>query len=143
MVLLRGSIFFIGYGITSDGATTFINAATCDERYMAVNPPIVFDIPVPPGFTKEGNLTWLIKNEPWKVRNNDILDMSGDSDDDEIVFDTNDCNDDLGDSRKDTINDIFSSDHFSDLGDVKQKDDNNESDNDEIVFDNNDGNDHQ
>ena len=73
--------FFVGYGITTDGVTTYINASNCDERYIAVNPPIVFDIPVPPGFTKEGNLKWLIKNEPWKNSGRDFLDNIVDSDD--------------------------------------------------------------
>ena len=74
--------------------TTFINASNCNEGYRAVNLPIVFDIPVPPGFTKEGNLKWLIKNEPWKMQGSDIFDNIVDSDEsdseqDEIVFESN------------------------------------------------------
>jgi hypothetical protein len=37
-----------GYGVTTDGTTTFINASTCTIRYKPVNPPIVFDIALPP-----------------------------------------------------------------------------------------------
>ena len=58
--------FSAGYGITTDGSTTFINAATCDERYAQINPPVVFDLPLPLGYTKDGSLKWLIRNEPWK-----------------------------------------------------------------------------
>ena len=35
----------IGYGITTDGVTTFVNASTCNYSYRPVQPPIVFDIP--------------------------------------------------------------------------------------------------
>ncbi|KAL1456244.1 hypothetical protein WDU94_000989 [Cyamophila willieti] len=42
-----------GYGITSDGRIIFINASTCDINYLPTNPPIVFDIPLPPGVTKD------------------------------------------------------------------------------------------
>ncbi|KAJ6639939.1 Metallophosphoesterase domain-containing protein 1 [Pseudolycoriella hygida] len=33
-----------GYGVTTNERTIFINASTCNLRYMPVNPPIVFDI---------------------------------------------------------------------------------------------------
>lgn len=33
-----------GYGVYERGATTFINASTCDVGYQPINPPIVFDI---------------------------------------------------------------------------------------------------
>ena len=33
-----------GYGIETHGATTFVNASSCDEGYEAVNAPLVFDI---------------------------------------------------------------------------------------------------
>eukprot|EP00048_Salpingoeca_helianthica_P015930 m.229481 g.229481 ORF g.229481 m.229481 type:complete len:277 (+) comp17753_c0_seq1:88-918(+) len=39
-----------GYGMTTDGHTTYINASTCDARYHPVQPPIVFDVPKPAGF---------------------------------------------------------------------------------------------
>ena len=34
-----------GYGVTSDGVTTFVNASSCDVNYRPVQPPIVFDLP--------------------------------------------------------------------------------------------------
>lgn len=42
-----------GYGITSDGKIIFINASTCDINYLPHNPPVVFDITLPPGFSKD------------------------------------------------------------------------------------------
>ncbi len=33
-----------GYGITSNKATTFINASCCDHLYQMVNPPLVFEL---------------------------------------------------------------------------------------------------
>lgn len=42
-----------GYGVTHDGATTFVNASTCNLRYQPNNPPIVFDVPVPSTFAGE------------------------------------------------------------------------------------------
>ncbi|KAG0729623.1 Metallophosphoesterase domain-containing protein 1 [Chionoecetes opilio] len=41
-----------GYGVTSDGKIIFINASTCNINYVPINPPIVFDVPIPPGFSK-------------------------------------------------------------------------------------------
>lgn len=41
-----------GYGATTDGHTVFVNAATCDVHYEPNNPAIVFDVPLPEGFTK-------------------------------------------------------------------------------------------
>jgi hypothetical protein len=45
-----------GFGATTNGETTFINASTCNYRYdrYNLNPPIVFDVPTkrtepPPG----------------------------------------------------------------------------------------------
>ncbi len=32
-----------GYGTSSDGTTTYVNASTCDLRYRPVNPPVVLD----------------------------------------------------------------------------------------------------
>lgn len=34
-----------GYGVTTDGITTFVNAATCDVRYRPIQPPVVIDLP--------------------------------------------------------------------------------------------------
>uniref|UniRef100_A0A336LFB0 CSON010335 protein n=1 Tax=Culicoides sonorensis TaxID=179676 RepID=A0A336LFB0_CULSO len=42
-----------GYGISSDGKIIFINASTCDINYLPNNPPIVFDIALPKGVSKE------------------------------------------------------------------------------------------
>ncbi|KAJ1523674.1 hypothetical protein ONE63_001514 [Megalurothrips usitatus] len=42
-----------GYGITSDGQIIFINASTCDINYLPTNPPIVFDISMPHGMSKD------------------------------------------------------------------------------------------
>lgn len=42
-----------GYGVTSDGSTTFINASTCTRRYLPTNAPIVFDFIIPEGHSKE------------------------------------------------------------------------------------------
>lgn len=41
-----------GYGVSSDGKIIFINASTCDINYIPHNLPIVFDIPLPVGYTK-------------------------------------------------------------------------------------------
>lgn len=35
-----------GYGITSNGKTTFINASTCDQLYQPVNLPVVYEYEV-------------------------------------------------------------------------------------------------
>lgn len=35
-----------GYGITTDGVTTYVNASTCNLRYQPINPPIIIDLPV-------------------------------------------------------------------------------------------------
>lgn len=42
-----------GYGITSDGKVIYINASTCDLNYLPNNPPIVFDVALPPNAIKE------------------------------------------------------------------------------------------
>ena len=34
-----------GYGITSDGQTTYVNAATCTNKYRPEHLPLVFDLP--------------------------------------------------------------------------------------------------
>ncbi|XP_070533949.1 metallophosphoesterase MPPED2-like [Ptychodera flava] len=36
-----------GYGVTSDGYTTYINASTCTLRYRPINKPVIFDLPNP------------------------------------------------------------------------------------------------
>ena len=35
-----------GYGATTNGTTTFVNASTCTLSYKPHNPPLVFDLPV-------------------------------------------------------------------------------------------------
>ena len=35
-----------GYGATTNGATVFINASTCNLQYRPVHPPLVFDLPI-------------------------------------------------------------------------------------------------
>lgn len=40
-------------GYSSDGVTTYINASLLDRSYKAKYPPVIFDIPLPPGMTKE------------------------------------------------------------------------------------------
>ena len=34
-----------GYGVSSDGVTTYINASSCNYNYRPLNPPVIFDIP--------------------------------------------------------------------------------------------------
>jgi len=38
--------YCIGYGITTDGVTTYVNASTCNLRYQPINPAIIIDLPV-------------------------------------------------------------------------------------------------
>ena len=42
-----------GYGIRSDGITTYINASSVNCDYKAVNPAVVFDLPIKAGATGE------------------------------------------------------------------------------------------
>ena len=42
---LPGLAHSAGYGLSSDGLTTFINCSTCNLSYSPVNPPVIFDIP--------------------------------------------------------------------------------------------------
>ncbi|XP_043223410.1 metallophosphoesterase domain-containing protein 1-like isoform X2 [Amphibalanus amphitrite] len=41
-----------GYGVTTDGKIVYVNASTCDISYVPCNPPIVFDVTIPDGFSK-------------------------------------------------------------------------------------------
>lgn len=41
-----------GYGVRTDGKTTFINAATCTKSYQPINQPFVFDFPIPEGYSR-------------------------------------------------------------------------------------------
>ncbi|PAV71278.1 hypothetical protein WR25_03069 [Diploscapter pachys] len=40
------------HGATTNGTTTFINASMCDSKLRSAFDPIIFDIPLPPGYTK-------------------------------------------------------------------------------------------
>jgi len=42
----------VGFGMTTDGVTTFVNASSVNRLYKPVNRPIIFDLPLPPGVTK-------------------------------------------------------------------------------------------
>ena len=85
--------FFSGYGCSTDGHTTFINAAACNRQLQPVNPPVVFDLPVREGFSKQDPPT-----KPWPETEFSIWEeenSSGDSDNEdefsmareEFVFD--------------------------------------------------------
>lgn len=39
--------FLSGYGMMTDGTTTFVNASACTVNFLPMNPPIVFDLPNP------------------------------------------------------------------------------------------------
>lgn len=44
--------FLPGYGMMTDGTTTFVNASACTVNFLPMNPPIVIDLPNP-------RTTWL------------------------------------------------------------------------------------
>ena len=46
---------FSGYGITTDGVTTYINASTCTLQYRPKNPAVIFDMPLPRGHSKSAS----------------------------------------------------------------------------------------
>ncbi|XP_063422845.1 metallophosphoesterase MPPED2-like [Mytilus trossulus] len=46
----------VGYGLTTDGETLFINASSCTKGYKLCNPPIIFDVPLPHGLSKYSSL---------------------------------------------------------------------------------------
>merc|ERR1712146_771157 len=39
-----------GFGVTTDGTTRFLNAASVSDSYHAANPPLVFELPPAPGY---------------------------------------------------------------------------------------------
>ncbi|KAK4303550.1 hypothetical protein Pmani_024452 [Petrolisthes manimaculis] len=41
-----------GYGKTKSDGTVFMNVSTCDTCYEPINPPIVFDLSLPSGYSK-------------------------------------------------------------------------------------------
>ncbi|XP_063422842.1 metallophosphoesterase MPPED2-like [Mytilus trossulus] len=45
-----------GYGLTTDGETLFINASSCTKGYKLCNPPMIFDVPLPSGQSKDSLL---------------------------------------------------------------------------------------
>lgn len=52
-MLLRFSFLSTsGYGMMTDGTTTFVNASACTVNFLPMNPPIVIDLPNP-------RTTWL------------------------------------------------------------------------------------
>ncbi|KAH3884570.1 metallophosphoesterase MPPED2-like [Dreissena polymorpha] len=65
-----------GYGMRTDGTTIFVNAAVCDEDYNAVNSPIIFDIQLPKGVTKQSfgdnQVEWVIPTETLALYEEDI-----------------------------------------------------------------------
>lgn len=42
-----------GYGMWTNGMTTFINAAICSNKYKPDHDPIVFDYPLPKGYSRQ------------------------------------------------------------------------------------------
>ena len=48
-------ILFIGYGIYSNGETTFINAAICDGYYRPTRKPFILDIEPRTNIIEESN----------------------------------------------------------------------------------------
>lgn len=46
-----------GYGMMTDGTTTFVNASACTVNFLPMNAPIVFDLPNP-------RTTWLEEARP-------------------------------------------------------------------------------
>lgn len=57
-ISLYVAVLITGYGIASDGRTTFINSSSCTVTYTPSNIPIVFDVPIPKGHSKDE----LVKN---------------------------------------------------------------------------------
>lgn len=51
-----------GYGMCTAGSTTFINASTVTIKYRPINSPIVFDIDLPLGKTKEDPLVFPLES---------------------------------------------------------------------------------
>ena len=54
-------VLILGYGVTTDGYTTYINASTCTVKYKPDNPPVVFDFPIPEGHSKQEVVNLTIK----------------------------------------------------------------------------------
>ena len=70
------SLLLLGYGATTDGVTTYINASTCTRNYQPCNDPIIFDIPLPAGVTKSDFLsTTKVKENPEEMEQDGEEDM--------------------------------------------------------------------
>lgn len=41
------------HGATTNGVTTFLNASICDHKLRPDYDPIIFDLPIPPGHSKD------------------------------------------------------------------------------------------
>ena len=66
-----------GYGVTSDGHTTYINASTCTLRYQPINPPVIFELPLQ-GTTESNSqaahwVLFIIRNFMFMPKNAGIL----------------------------------------------------------------------
>ena len=75
-------LFILGYSVTSDGFTTYINASTCTLRYKPVNPPIVFDFQIPEGHSKQEVVDLTIKHFGDQHRSESKKDLKGEIVDD-------------------------------------------------------------
>jgi len=49
-------VFFPDYGTTKYRDTVYINASTCTKQITPTNKPIIFDIRLPSGYTKDDML---------------------------------------------------------------------------------------
>lgn len=47
MLQLHLSNYYPGYGMMTDGTTTFVNASACTVNFLPMNAPIVIDLPNP------------------------------------------------------------------------------------------------
>lgn len=47
MLQLHLSDCYPGYGMMTDGTTTFVNASACTVNFLPMNAPIVIDLPNP------------------------------------------------------------------------------------------------
>lgn len=47
LIILWGVVCCAGYGMMTDGTTTFVNASACTVNFLPMNPPIVIDLPNP------------------------------------------------------------------------------------------------
>jgi hypothetical protein len=83
--IMFDTIFVLGYGMTTDGFTTYINASTCTLKYKPVNPPIVFDFKVPEGHSKQEVVDLTIKHFGDQDRSESKKDLEVDDEDSDSV----------------------------------------------------------